>query len=52
MKHGLQRFREKECRCNECLQAMLAFMRSGMVVDDPEVESWSREQIIRYREGK
>ena len=52
MKHGLQRFREEGCRCNECLQAMLSFMRSVKAVVDPEAESWSREQIIRYREDK
>jgi hypothetical protein len=55
MKHGLRRFRERKCRCDECLAAMLAFMRSGHLsrqVADSEADSWTLQEIIRSNQRK
>jgi hypothetical protein len=34
------------------MQAMLADLRSGKPVNNPDVDSWSRGEIIRYRKGE
>jgi len=49
MNHGLECFREEECRCRVCLQAMLDFMRQDTKDLDAGVDSLTKNELIRFR---